>query len=376
MARETTVSIARLSEWRERALAGAATALKERERDDRDDEIARLKSKVGEITMDNEVLYAKIEALEGKTPFGPQEVETISQTLSPSSARCYGMARVARVWKDRASVYRSLKETPPNTIARRPGPVGACSDAELAEHIRQHIAASLPPSRRGLPQVMGARLRFAGVRASPRRVRRVMRENGLLAPHRVGRTETKPHDGTIITDKVNEMWGTDMTQTITIREGRANVFVAVEHANSEVVGIHASRSANRFEALEPVRQGVHRCFGAIAPGVACGLKLRHDHGSNYMSGDFQDEIECLGIEASPSFVRQPEGNGVAERFIRTLKENLLWVRTFDTIEELRAALVEFAARYNETWLVARHGYRTPAQVRAVDAGLIRTQRPI
>jgi putative transposase len=50
----------------------------------------------------------------------------------------------------------------------------------------------------------------------------------------------------------------DMTQTITTREGRANVFVAVEHANSEVVGIHASRSANRFEALEPVRQGVHR----------------------------------------------------------------------------------------------------------------------
>ena len=82
-----------------------------------------------------------------------------------------------------------------------------------------------------------------------------------------------------------------------------------------------------------------------------------------MSGDFQDEIECLGIEASPSFVREPEGNGVAERFIRTLKENLLWVRTFDTIEELQAALVEFARRYNETWLVARHGYRTPAQVR-------------
>ena len=46
-----------------------------------------------------------------------------------------------------------------------------------------------------------------------------------------------------------------------------------------------------------------------------------------------------------------------------LKENLLWVRTFDTIEELRAALVKFATRYNETWLVARHGYRTPAKVR-------------
>jgi putative transposase len=57
---------------------------------------------------------------------------------------------------------------------------------------------------------------------------------------------------------------------------------------------------------------VRRCFGSIEPGVARGLKL-YDHGSNYMSGDFQDDIKCLGIEASPSFVREPEGNGVAER---------------------------------------------------------------
>ena len=97
--------------------------------------------------------------------------------------------------------------------------------------------------------------------------------------------------------------------------------------------------------------------------------LRHDHGSSYMSGDFQNEVECLGIEDLPSFVREPQGNGVAERFIRTLKENLLWARTFDTIEELRAALVEFARHYNETWLVARHGNRTPAQVRAAQSQL-------
>ena len=179
----------------------------------------------------------------------------MSRALSPSFARCYGLARVARVWKiSRASVYRSLKQTPPTTITCRPGPVGACSDAELADHIRRQIDASRLHGE-GYRKLW-ARLRFAGVRASPRRVRRVMRETGLLAPHRVGRTAAKPHDGTITTDKVNEMWGTDMTQTITIREGRANVFVAVEHANSEVVGIHASWSANRFEALEPVRQGV------------------------------------------------------------------------------------------------------------------------
>jgi putative transposase len=75
--------------------------------------------------------------------------------------------------------------------------------------------------------------------------------------------------------------------------------------------------------------------------------------------------------ASPSFVREPEGNGVAERFIRTLKENLLWVRTFSTIEELRTALSEFARHYNRTWLVARHGYNTPDQVRAAQLSVAR-----
>ena len=66
----------------------------------------------------------------------------------------------------------------------------------------------------------------------------------------------------------------------------------------------------------------------------------------------------------PAFVREPEGNGCVERFIRTLKENLLWVRRFDTIEELRRALHAFRATYNQTWIVERHGYQTPAAVRA------------
>src|SRR5271157_4179205 len=70
VARESNISVAKLTEWRDRALAGAASALKERERDDREDEIVRLisKSKVGEITMDNELLSAKIAAMEAKSP--------------------------------------------------------------------------------------------------------------------------------------------------------------------------------------------------------------------------------------------------------------------------------------------------------------------
>ena len=94
-----------------------------------------------------------------------------------------------------------------------------------------------------------------------------------------------------------------------------------------------------------------------------GIRLRHDHGSQYMSDDFQAEIAFLGMKSSPAFVRQPEGNGCVERFMRTLKEQLLWVRTFQTVEELRQALAEFRERYNQRWIVQRHNYLTPHEAR-------------
>lgn len=70
LAREFNVTAARLSEWRDRALAGAEAAMKERERDGRDEELLRLKAKLGEITMANELLEQKIVALEGGRPLG------------------------------------------------------------------------------------------------------------------------------------------------------------------------------------------------------------------------------------------------------------------------------------------------------------------
>jgi transposase InsO family protein len=128
-----------------------------------------------------------------------------------------------------------------------------------------------------------------------------MREHGLQAPQRVGHPRgPKAHDGTIITDLPDEMWGTDMTTTVTTGEGHVCVFVAVDHCTSECVGIHASRSGNRFEALEPLRQGVREQFGAFEKAIASGLAIRHDHGSAYMSDDFQQELSFLGMTSGLS----------------------------------------------------------------------------
>jgi putative transposase len=285
----------------------------------------------------------------------------MSRAVSPSGGKPYGLARVCRVWRTaRATVYRHRAPSLPASPRRR-GPVGAMPDAALLEAIRGVLAAS-PFHGEGHRKVW-ARLRHAGVRTSKRRVLRLMGADGLLAPSRVGSPRgPRSHDGTIIPETVDTLWGTDLTTWWT-GEGQAAVFVAIDHCSADCVGIHAALRATRFEALEPIRQGVRRCFGGFAKHIAAGLALRHDHGSQYVSHDFQREIAFLGIGSSPAFVRAPEGNGCAERFIRTLKENLLWVRTFDTVEELRAALLEFRDTYNATWLIERHGFRPPDAVR-------------
>ena len=188
----------------------------------------------------------------------------------------------------------------------------------LVGHIRRVLEAS-PFHGEGYRKAW-AKLRVERIRTSQERVRRLMREHGLQAPYRAGHAHgPKAHDGTITTAAPNVMWGTDMTSTVTVGEGAACVFVAVDHCTAECIGLHAAKRGTRFEALEPIRQGVRERFGPIGDGVADGLRLRHDHGSNYLADDFQQEVAFFGIESSPSFVREPEGNGVAERFIRTLK---------------------------------------------------------
>ncbi len=288
----------------------------------------------------------------------------MSQVVSSSQHRKYGLARVCRTWcVARSTVYDQRSRAKNTEHRHRPGPRGACTDDELLKHIREDLEQS-PWVGEGHRKVW-ARLRFKGICSARRRVLRVMRENDLLAPTRLGRAHgPRAHDGTITPDRPDEIWGIDATSTLT-GEGNATIFILVDHCTAECLGIHAARRGTRFEALDPVRQAIRTTCAMYGEGVADGLKLRHDHGSQFISHAFQDEIRFVGIESSPAYVREPEGNGCAERFIRTLKEQILWVHSFDTIDELLRALHDFRERYNATWLIERHGHRSPAEQRRI-----------
>jgi len=150
-----------------------------------------------------------------------------------------------------------------------------------------------------------------------------MRAHGLSAPNRPPQRPANDHAGTIPTDAVDEARGTDTAQTIPSCGARVHIFAAVDHGDSACIGLHAARAATRRDALAPVRRGVGWHVGPAVRDIGARLGPRHDLGSNDMAADLRREIAFVGIEASRSLVRAPEGDGVAERVFRTLKEQLL-----------------------------------------------------
>jgi putative transposase len=201
----------------------------------------------------------------------------MSQAISPSTGKPYGLARICRVWGiARSTIYWQRHERAPSGARR--GPLGPCAEDQLVDHMRRVLEASSFPGE-GY-RTVGARLRHGGLRTAPRRVLRLRRAHQLLAPTRQGHPHgPKAHDGTIIPAQVETMWGTDRTATDTREDGQVAIVIAVDHGSAACGGIHAATHGTRCEALEPIRQGVRTSCGAFGQAIAEGVVLRHDHGS-------------------------------------------------------------------------------------------------
>ncbi len=111
-------------------------------------------------------------------------------------------------------------------------------------------------------------------------------------------------------------------------------------------------------AADLLREVCTERFGSVEQAVAARLALRYDGGPCFRAAHYQAEINFLGIARSPAYHYEPETNGCVEKFNQTLKEQVLWIEHFDTLEQLRARIRRFARDFNQHWLLERHGYRT------------------
>lgn len=283
---------------------------------------------------------------------------------SPYTRRVYPMRMILDIAGLSSAAWYRKNSKGSDPQRRKPGLNPIWSDERIVDEIRSEIKNSKFHSE-GYKKIY-KRIKNRGIRCGRNRVYRLMVEHNLLAPQRPVKTgSSREHDGTITTTLPNKMWGTDGKYFWTQKEGQCWLFSVIDHCNDEILGWHTAKVGNRFAAMEPVKQAIQKSYGKIDRNICVdtGLFLRSDHGSQYDSNDFQNELKFLGLVHSPAFVRSPECNGVIERFHRTIQEQIFDLYVFENLAQAQEVIGTFMKEYNESWLIHRLGLMSPLQFR-------------
>lgn len=243
-------------------------------------------------------------------------------------------------------------------MSRRCSPKVGHRNAPLLERI-QALKADHPF---GGYRRIWAQLRFGdGLAVNKRRIRRLMREQGLVVQGdprlRATRTPTrsKPRP-----TAPNHWWGIDMTKMMVEPAGWVYLVLVLDWYTKKIVGHYARLRANTTHWLTALDMAVQRQFPYGSHDH--GLHLMSDNGCQPSSVAFMKAAATLGITQAFTSYNNPKGNADTERLMRTLKEELLWLREWTSPLELEQSLTAWVEWYNTRYLHSALGYRIPCQV--------------
>lgn len=207
-----------------------------------------------------------------------------------------------------------------------------------------------------------AHLRFVdGLAVNKKRVLRLMQAQGLTvkgnarlkAKRTPSRSKPRPQ-------APNEWWGIDMTKVWTRRSGWVHLVVVVDWHTKKFVGYFAGTRCLSRHWLAALEGAVTRQF-ALTGSQGQGVSLMSDNGSQPTSETFRKACQHLGIRQAFTSYNNPKGNADTERAIRTMKEELLWLREWEDEHEVAREVGRWVGQFNERYLHSALGYRTPNQ---------------
>lgn len=207
-----------------------------------------------------------------------------------------------------------------------------------------------------------AQLRFVdGLPINKKRVLRLMRTYGLLVKPNVRLKATRtPSRSKPRPTASHQWWGMDMTKVLVEPVGWVYLVLVLDWYTKKIVGHYAGLQAKTAHWLLALEQAVQRQFPEGVQGQ--GLSLMSDNGCQPTSLTFMKACAALGITQAFTSYNNPKGNADTERLMRTLKEELLWLREWTSPLELEQALAAWIEWYNTRYLHSALGYRTPCQV--------------
>ena len=200
-----------------------------------------------------------------------------------------------------------------------------------------------------------------GLLVNKKRIYRLLSENNLLATQtRNNRAKRTPTRSKPRANKPNEIWGIDMTKVIVDSWGWVYLHVVLDWGSKKIVGWQLSPRSKTVDWLEALSGAVNEQF---PEGIreSEGLKLVSDNGCQPTSVSFMAACRALDVKQIFTSYNNPKGNADTERVIRTLKEDLIWPREWNSYQQLENALKRWVKNYNEDFPHSSIDYLTPAQ---------------
>jgi putative transposase len=233
------------------------------------------------------------------------------------------------------------------------------STAELLARIRavlqEHVAWGV--------RKVWAFLRYVKrIVVSCRRVWQVMKANDLVQALSGPERREALARGSVAVPESNRRWASDLTTQWTRQDGVVAIVPVIDCGDRVVLAIEVTKAQDAPAVLRPIERALEAVFGD-PKSVPDALELRTDHGPQYTGADAEDLCELWNLTHTFAPVGRPTGNAVAERFLQTLKVELLWTRDFETLAELRDAIAEWLETYHYARPHPSLGWQTPAQRR-------------
>jgi putative transposase len=247
--------------------------------------------------------------------------------------------------------------TPPEASKARPDRVSA-----------EQLVHAIPPivaehASWGVRKVW-ATLRRQGLRVSMKRVWAVMHRLGLTLPPVAERREEAAR-GHVTTAESNRRWATDLTTVWTRQDGVVALVPLIDCGDRYALACAVTQSQESRPVLAPVGAALWREFH-LPEHVPDGLELRTDHGPQYTGADCAELCQRWRLDHTLAPVGRPTGNAVAERFILTLKLELIWTQDWDCADQLDRAIQAWLSTYNHLRPHQALGWQTPAERRAAN----------
>lgn len=193
-----------------------------------------------------------------------------------------------------------------------------------------------------------------------KRVYRLMKTHHLLVAKNARlRAKRTPSRSKPVASRPNELWGIDMTKVKT-DFGWAYLVIVLDWYSKKIVGASVSDQSKTSDWLQALDRALHHQFPNGVKGKK--LNLVSDNGCQPTSKGFMKACHSLEVKQIFTSYNNPKGNADTERVIRTAKEELFWLKEWQSIKQVEDELNRWINEYNTNYLHSSLGYKPPVSM--------------